>query len=292
MAKLKIIYISGVGRSGSTLIDLLLNTSKDVLALGEIYWYHDYKNGKVECCCGLPIDKCSYWRDIGRRDIRIESHANAREYLKVLNYLYNPFCKEVRYKNRSDNTRLFRKVIDNSVRNIKYISDSSKDLTRLIELENDPGIEVYNVNIVRDGRAVANSFNSKTQSKGKGYFVSLIKWVLVNKFIFRYQKIKLGNRMNLSYEELCKNPQVILHKLNKYLVINISTNYIDTIKTMEYHGIGTNRLAKKSNRNDFNGINYDDKWKRTKSSFTKSLATMITRRFNKKWIYNMQPKTK
>lgn len=60
----QLVYITGSGHSGSTLLDRLLGSHPDIAALGEI---HRFSLGlhrdeqPFRCDCGRPIPECSFW---------------------------------------------------------------------------------------------------------------------------------------------------------------------------------------------------------------------------------------
>src|SRR5690242_1910457 len=55
-------YVAGSGRSGSTLLDRLLNETEGVVAIGELVylWDPDQLDRHV-CGCGKPVRDCEFW---------------------------------------------------------------------------------------------------------------------------------------------------------------------------------------------------------------------------------------
>ena len=59
------VYLAGSGRSGSTLLDLLLNNSEYVQSLGEVHRLNMIaKSGQDVCMCGQPIMACPFWSKV------------------------------------------------------------------------------------------------------------------------------------------------------------------------------------------------------------------------------------
>jgi hypothetical protein len=59
-----LVYITGSGRSGSTLLDMLLSTHPDIAALGEVHRFSmslGRKSAPHRCTCGDVIDECEFW---------------------------------------------------------------------------------------------------------------------------------------------------------------------------------------------------------------------------------------
>lgn len=63
----ELLYITGSGRSGSTLLDMLLNTNPDIAALGEVHRFSMNINSKEEahkCTCGASVGDCHFWMGV------------------------------------------------------------------------------------------------------------------------------------------------------------------------------------------------------------------------------------
>ena len=63
--KKTIIYISGAGRSGSTLLDIVLGNHPDAFSLGELLFLGS--NGIIDkepCSCGKPVPECPLWKEV------------------------------------------------------------------------------------------------------------------------------------------------------------------------------------------------------------------------------------
>lgn len=60
-----IAYIVGIGRSGSTLIDMVLGSHPEVFSLGEIVHFPRVYKENASCTCGLPIKQCEVWNEVG-----------------------------------------------------------------------------------------------------------------------------------------------------------------------------------------------------------------------------------
>lgn len=58
---MKIIYIGGYGRSGSTLLDIILGQSVNVKSCGEVVFLFDEIAQNGVCSCGELIKYCPYW---------------------------------------------------------------------------------------------------------------------------------------------------------------------------------------------------------------------------------------
>src|SRR6266516_3342272 len=62
----RVVYIAGLGRSGSTLLERLLGELPGVCAVGEVV--HMWRRSIVDderCGCGEPFARCGFWRGVG-----------------------------------------------------------------------------------------------------------------------------------------------------------------------------------------------------------------------------------
>ena len=61
----KVLYIMGAGRSGSTLLDMVLGSHPDVRGAGELT--NAARNGWLkneDCSCGRPVNDCPFWTEV------------------------------------------------------------------------------------------------------------------------------------------------------------------------------------------------------------------------------------
>ncbi|MCU0923931.1 MAG: sulfotransferase, partial [Burkholderiaceae bacterium] len=86
----RVAYICSSGRSGSTLLNLMLGSHPDFVCLGEIE--HLPKNVALDtvCTCGARVSACPFWNRVFDRlasdsgmDMRAEPYRHALGYLKA-----------------------------------------------------------------------------------------------------------------------------------------------------------------------------------------------------------------
>lgn len=61
---MKLVYIAGLSRIGSTIIERVLDSSPSIFALGEFnaLWTLDFQT--LACACGSPVRACDFWQPI------------------------------------------------------------------------------------------------------------------------------------------------------------------------------------------------------------------------------------
>ena len=52
-------YVGGIGRSGSTILDLLLSQSPEIFGVGQLAALH--LKSDDQCSCGEDVQHCEYW---------------------------------------------------------------------------------------------------------------------------------------------------------------------------------------------------------------------------------------
>ena len=85
---MKLIYIAGDDRSGSTMLDMMLSGHSAITSVGEAHQLRAYANQDYEfyksihqlnCMCGEKFSECSFWngvqkelgRDLGVLDLKL-----------------------------------------------------------------------------------------------------------------------------------------------------------------------------------------------------------------------------
>src|SRR5689334_4402568 len=64
----RVLYIGGFGRSGTTLLNRMLGELPDVCAIGEtVNLWHQGLLRNERCGCGCAFFDCPFWREVGRR---------------------------------------------------------------------------------------------------------------------------------------------------------------------------------------------------------------------------------
>ncbi|MFD0886208.1 sulfotransferase, partial [Streptosporangium algeriense] len=64
----RVVFLGGLGRSGTTLLERLLGEVPGVTPLGEVA--HLWTRGVLaneDCGCGKPFGACPFWREVGTR---------------------------------------------------------------------------------------------------------------------------------------------------------------------------------------------------------------------------------
>jgi hypothetical protein len=169
-ARIKVLYIAGSGRSGSTILDRILGQLDGFFSVGELcnLWDRGLLAHR-KCGCGVPVDQCPTWRGIlatgfGRQLDQADASrmiALRRGWVRVRHI---PKVLATRWRRPAAHSdellevlgRLYRAVQEHT--GCRVIVDSSKAPLYAELLARIPGIDLRVVHLVRDPRATAYSW--------------------------------------------------------------------------------------------------------------------------------------
>ena len=170
--RIKIVYVGGSGRCGSTLLSLLFSEHPSFFDCGEIK--NIWERGIIEnrrCACGDEFCKCSFWSQVvrdGFGELSPQEVASfAAEAAAVTRYRHYFKLRQAchdgqRYISEdylSALGALYGAITDAT--GDRIIVDSSKLAAYARVLMLLPDVEIFYVNLVRDPRAVVYSWRKK-----------------------------------------------------------------------------------------------------------------------------------
>lgn len=140
---MKVIYIASAGRSGSTLLDIVLGGKENCFSAGELTFLMDQGiENKEYCSCGKPVIDCEFWKPVWEQ-WKKDAFLSVEEYASILKtYLRNKgtfstlrqiMCPSVAFRKALKDTRLLFDLIAKQSEN-EVIIDSSKNAQRILFL--------------------------------------------------------------------------------------------------------------------------------------------------------------
>ncbi len=230
---MKILYIAGSGRSGSTVIGNILGSQKGISHIGEACWIsNNIVNKDLLCGCGSSFRGCTVWDSIIKQAFPKLSN---KEVAKRLDFASQNFtCRNVvtallgvRYS-LSDYLDALEKLynaISNKL-NTNVIVDTSKVPSYGFLLSQLKNTQVYFLHLVRDPRAVAYSWSKNvvlrkdTNKKESHQEVRALNsacrtWLLwnVTTELLQYSH----NYMRINYEDFALYPVEVLNQVLTYI---------------------------------------------------------------------------
>jgi Sulfotransferase family len=169
------INIVGMRRSGSTLVELVLDQLPGFVSVGELryLWFRRLaKEGNVLCGCRALLRECPFWERVGQEAFGGWDQVDAAETLALQSAVererYNPLLINPRlwpaYERKLRRysallARLFRAI--QAVSGARVVVDASKLLSHAFVLRHVEALDVAYLHIVRDCRGVAFSWGKR-----------------------------------------------------------------------------------------------------------------------------------
>lgn len=170
---MRVLFIGGQGRSGTTLLDRMLGQMPGFFSAGELVhlWAHGLAGER--CGCGLPFTQCPTWSKVGESAFGGWDRVNADELVELqrrvdrsryIPGMLAPFWPP--YRRRLDSyvetlRRLYTTIGD--VADGRVIIDSSKHPSVAFLLRRVPDVDVRVVHVVRSSHGVAYSWTKVVQ---------------------------------------------------------------------------------------------------------------------------------
>lgn len=235
----KILYISGAGRSGSTLLERMLGQLDGFVAVGELrhIWSRSYIEDNL-CSCGLPFSDCTFWREVtdtafgsnnNFQPKKIESLRRHVDRIRYIPLMKMPW-KIHTYRKAYDEYSSLLVSLYNSIFSVsgqRIIIDASKDPSTAFLLSS-MWPKLYILHLVRDSRAVAYSWQrkkirpeilkTKTYMRTHSPIKSSWDWNYRN---FLIHMLKISRRdlpyLRIHYENLVQHPIETLRSIMSFL---------------------------------------------------------------------------
>ena len=292
---MKLIYVAGAGRSGSTLLDRLLGTVPSFASVGEVRFFWEYvAAGGTKCGCGDDLVSCRFWAAVLDRLHETPDSVDIDEiatYARSLDRTrYSPAISAGTASRRrgfralvTATTRLYEAIRDES--NADVIIDSSKVPSHLALLGHVEPVDLQVLHLVRDPRAVAYSWY-KRQKKEPGVnrpgtlmprrfpLDTMGRWLLENHFTHRFSRSADGYSL-LRYEDLVASPAgAIGGALRELGIDGVQLGWLetDTVELSVTHSVGGNPI--RFDRGPV-AIRRDDTWRRQMSPGVRKVLGLL-----------------
>jgi Sulfotransferase family len=234
--RVRVLYIGGLGRSGSTLIERLTGQLPGVRAVGELV--HLWDRGITDderCGCGEPFRQCPFWSQVGKAafggwdEVDVSRVAALRAQVDRNRFIPALARRHVRPKMRQPLTeytsyyaRLYAAVA--GVSGCDLVVDSSKHPSLAHCLRWQPDVDLRVLHLVRDPRAVAYSWSRQvlrpdtdTQSYMTKYSSATAakQWNVQNAAFHLLARSGVPT-MRLRYEDFTAEPELTLHQIARF----------------------------------------------------------------------------
>lgn len=219
--KLKVVFIAGCGRSGTTILGQLLGEIENFVNIGEAARYLFDRSKRLPCGCGSDAVECPFWKDIiaaipedlmyqGAKSLRVRTFPSLflqtkggevpEKHLPILNAMGD----------------VYRKVARNS--GSKVIVDTSKYPSTGLLAGLIPDVELHVVHVVRSPHSVVASWTRKN-----GYLAvhppqRVVAYWWAYNLLSEALKSRAKTYRLVRYEDFAHNPGVVLEKITTDVV--------------------------------------------------------------------------
>jgi hypothetical protein len=234
--KVKVLYIAGQGRSGSTILGNTLGQVQGFMHVGELLEvWGILMSGRVPCGCGVPVVDCKMWEDVvkeaygGRdesliaqmlefRNLEVRSRAFPRAMTsKSVRTLQQRLAKPL-----AELDRLYRAV--QKTFNCEVIVDSSKHPMYAYLLQLTDGIDPHVLHLTRDARACVYSFLRKRVENGYLFWTrdlsplrASMMWNYKNGVVEILSKRFHHLPLHMRYEDFISDPRGSLQQILSFM---------------------------------------------------------------------------
>lgn len=278
----QLIYVLSTGRSGSTLLEMLLASSAGTWTVGEIQLL-PFEIGAegYRCGCGVPVEQCDVWKELipalsfemdGVSLTHFRSAHNKGRTWRT-GQLFDILVRGWRWPTQKAKTygdinhALFEAVRHRAAKLVgaapKWFIDASKDPYRLYWLRLSNKFDVRVVHLVRGPHGfVHSSMKGQNFSSRKMRYLETarlsLRWSVAN-VIFALvcrRTARRGASVRVRYEDLAQEPEAMLAHVGKHLALPLSADP-QRFRDTPNHAIAGNQTRWRNT-----GVQLDEAWRR------------------------------
>lgn len=293
--KIKVLYIAGWDRSGSTILDQILGQLPGFFSVGELVDLWD-RGAKALCGCGSLMEDCAIWRQIffdafgvAPRQFDFQASAKLRRQCvrsRHMCLLWSSLlrrCAKMPLAPYLDlQGRLYKAACKAS--GAAVIVDSSKHPAYAYVLGLFEFVELYIVHLVRDPRGCAYSWAVRKvhpdpaieRLSSLGPVKSALHWNFANtatRFVFNNLRRRY---LIVRYEEFAARPRDVVVRILDYVGEHVSELPFfsqHTVLLKSLHGVSGNPARFRTGPVE---LKLDEKWRTAMDKKHKLVVTLLT----------------
>ena len=259
--KTKLLYIAGAGRSGTTLLDILVGEQNGFFSAGELRWIWWGRIDGWQCGCGRRLDACDFWNEVmaiayerpSAGQVDVPGFLRLQQKTVRLHFLPRILMQSPRKRPRWSGLREYADIANRLYSGIartsgaRVVVDSSKNSPEAALMRLLPDVDPYLIHLVRDPRGVANSMKRKVKMEPNAEktfdqprhstVTSALIWDRKNLAAeltnLRFPKER---KMMVRYEDVVSDPREVIERIARFVgEPSAGINFVDD-KTVELSG--------------------------------------------------------
>lgn len=297
----QVVYLGGLGRSGSTLLERMLGELPGVCPAGEVVhlWQRGLLDGE-RCGCGTAFRDCPFWQQVGKaafggwdqvdtmRLARLQRRVNRTRFLPLLaGPVLLPAFRAALDEYVSYYDRLYQGISD--VSGCAVVVNSSKLVSLAFCLRWSTSLDLRVVQVVRDSRAVAFSWGrrvSRPDSLARSFMTThspasaAARWDLQNGAL--HLLAALGTpTLRVRYEDVTGAPETVLGKIAAFagLAAGASLGFVEGAPGTHWVDLTPSHTASGNPMRFRTGriaLRQDDEWRSAMPAGQRRLVTALT----------------
>jgi hypothetical protein len=295
-----VVYVAGMPRSGSTLLDLMLGQFVGHCDVGELFYlWQSGVERNFRCACGEHFADCPFWAEVGERAYggwstmdatavralqrRVDTTSRVPA---ILGARFVPGFRRDLDRYTDLLTRLYHAVAE--VSGARVVVDSTKRPSLAYILRRAPGIDLRLVHVLRDPRGVAYSWSQLvelpegTSAKGRmnqrSARLTARRWVTVNAMIGFLARLGTP-RVTLRYEDLVRDPRAELGRVARLTAdVTEVTDPLEFLRGHSFEQAGSHAVAggRIRMRSGPIALSLDEKWRREYAPARRRMVAAMT----------------
>lgn len=295
--RLCVVYIAGVGRSGSTVLDSALGNHPYIQSVGELSRLaNDAWIQNLYCSCGKRSHECPFWMAVyeawraAKGKVSVQEFVETQNNVEQFRHYWPGFVRENWKKTQSfqtyaEQTLHVLKAIQ-QISGCSTIVDSSKGVARAYALSLIPEIDLRVIHLVRDSRGVVWSHKKKFMKdmqnglprniEAQPVWRTALYWCRMN-LEADWLRRQLGSERSLfvRYEDFMTQTLSVLQKIGDF----IGTDLTDVQRVINEggklyfdHTIAGNRVRMKGTLE----LKFDQEWKQHLSPRDRRVTELLS----------------
>lgn len=265
---MKVLYIAGYGRSGSTILDMTFSMQNNAIGVGELTHIFQHYTENQRCSCQQPYTRCSFWsRVIEQWQAQLPgiSVAEAAAITADVQKRFGGYRTRITPSGQSQLANygklwrtLFALIAQEA--NAGLVVDSTKSTRgvtfRPLALQQAAGLDVMMLHLVRDPRAVMHSYlrgnnilleQGETTVKRGGAYRMLVSWIFTNAAATYVARKGDMPYLRMRYETFVTNPVEAIGQISAKFDLDLSDlqNKLRSASPIQHdHGVAGNRVRR------------------------------------------------